>query len=121
MWESLSYLPGDDTKQLPMGEWFYELSWYLSQHYYRIHHNRVDYILYLRGCWKVPWQAYVIRNAASLAAMNEDPAVWSGDMFELHNFYLRDIEQELAKHIAISLFYEFDGNFVELRSLLYNM
>ena len=118
MWEDFSYLPKDDTQPLPIGEWFYELSWYLSQHYYRMQHDGVDYILYLRGRWQHLWQAYVIRNADSLAAINGGPAVWSVDIFKLHDIHCNAEDLELAKAIMISLFYEFNGQFPELRHLL---
>jgi hypothetical protein len=78
----------------------------------------VDYILYLRGRWKHLWQAYVIQNADSLAAINEDPAVWSVDIFKMHNIHCNAEQLELAKEIIISLFYEFDGQFPELRTVL---
>jgi hypothetical protein len=118
VWEDLSYLPKDDTELLPLGEWFYELTWYLSQRYYHIQHDGVDYMLYLRGRWKDLWQAYVIRNAASIAAMNEDPAVWSVDIFQMCNIHYNAEELELAKERVVDLFYEFDGQFPELKSTL---
>ena len=104
-----------------MGEWFFELSWYLSQRYYHIQHNGVDFILYLRGRWKDLWQAYVIQNADSLAAINEDPAVWSVDIFKLNHIHCNAEQLELTKEIIISLFYEFDGQFPELRSILHKV
>jgi len=118
MWEDLSFLPKDDTEPLPMGEWFYELTWYQSQRYYHIQHKGVDYILYLRGRWKDYWQAYVIRNADRLAAINKDPAVWSADVFKMHHIRCNAEELELAKDKIISLFYEFNGQFPELRTIL---
>jgi hypothetical protein len=118
MWEDLSYLPRDDTETLPVGEWFFELSWYLSQRYYHIQYDGVDYILYLRGRWKHRWQAYVIQNADSLAAINEDPAVWSVDIFKLHHIHCNAEQLELAKEVIISLFYEFEGEFPELKTIL---
>lgn len=118
MWEDLSYLPQDDTEPLPLGKWFYELTWYLSQRYYHIQHDGVDYILYLRGRWKYLWQAYVIRNADSLAAINEDPAVWSIDIFKMHSIHCNAEQLELAKEIIISMFYEFDGQFPNLKTIL---
>lgn len=118
MWEDLSYLPRDDTEPLPLGKWFYELTWYLSQRYYHIQLDGVDYVLYLRGRWKDLWQAYVIRNADSLAAINEDPAIWSVDIFKLHGIHCHAEQLELAKEIIISLFYEFDGEFPELKQSL---
>jgi hypothetical protein len=118
MWENFSYLPKDETTPLPTGEWFYELSWYLSQRYYYIQYDGVDYILYLRGRWKHLWQAYVIRNADSLGAINESPAVWSVDIFRLHHIHCNAEDLELAKAIMISLFYEFNGQFPELRTVL---
>ena len=121
MWEHLSYLPRDDTDPLPMGEWFYELTWYLSQHYYYIRFDDVDYILYLRGRWKHLWQAHVVRNADSLAAINKDPAVWSVNIFKMYHIHCHAEELELAKVILISLFYELNGQFPELRSTLHSV
>jgi hypothetical protein len=40
-----------------------------------------------------------------------------GDVFELHDVHYRNGELELAKDKIISLFYEFNGNFIELRLL----
>ena len=121
MWEDLSYLPKNDTEPLPPGEWFYELTWYLSQRYYYIQHNGVDYILYLRGRWRDFWQAYVIRNADSLAAINEDPAVWSVDIFKMHQIRYNAEELERAKDRIIRLFDEFEGEFPELKQSLKNL
>lgn len=104
-----------------MREWFYELTGYLSQHYYHLQHNGVDYILYLRGRWKHLWQAYVIRDAASLAAIHGEPAVWSVDIFKMHQIHCNAEQLELAKEIMISLFYEFDGQFPALKNLLENV
>ena len=117
MSDNLSYFPEDETEPLPVGEWFDELNWSPSQCYCHIRHHGVDYILYLRWRWTDPWQAYVIKNADSLGSMNIGQAVWSGDVFELHHVYYKDVELELAKDKMISLFYEFEGNFTELRQL----
>jgi hypothetical protein len=107
----------DEIEPLPVGKWFDELTWSPSQCYYRLHHNGADYILYLRWRWTDPWQAYVVRNAASLACMNNGQAVWSGDVFEIHRVQFKDVELEQAKQRFISMFYEFDGNFTQLRLL----
>jgi hypothetical protein len=72
----------------------------------------------LRWRWTDPWQAYVVKNAASLDAMNDGEAVWSGDVFELNQVYCDDRELELAKDKLVSLFYEFEANFKELRQIL---
>ena len=121
MSDKLPYLLEDETEPLSVGEWFDELTWSPSQCYYHLQHHGLDSILYLRWRWTDPWQAYVIKNAASLSDMNNGEAVWSGDVFELHNVYLKDVELELAKDKIISLFYEFDGSFTPLRLLLPNM
>jgi hypothetical protein len=111
----------NETELLPPGEWFDELVWCPSQCYCRVQHHGVDYILYLRWRWRDPWQAHVVRNADSLDSMNNGQAVWSGDVFEMHHEYFRDVDLELAKDKLIRLFYEFDGNFTPLRLLLPNM
>ena len=121
MSDKLPYSPEDETEPLPIGEWFDELIWTPSQCYCHIQHQGVDYILYLRWRWNDPWQAYVVKNAASLSSMNNGEAVWSGDVFQLQQVHLKDIQLELAKDKIISLFYEFDGNFTPLRLLLPNM
>jgi hypothetical protein len=121
MSDKLPYFLEDETEPLPPGEWFDELIWSPSQCYYRIQQNGTDYILYLRWRWANPWQAYVVRNAAGLSDMNNGHAVWSSDVFELHDVHLKDVELELAKAEIISLFYEFDGDFTELRLLLQPM
>ena len=82
MTEIYTYLPEDDLEPLPVGEWFDELIWSPSQCYCRIQHQGMDYILYLRWRWTDPWQAYIIKNADSLASMNNGHAVWSDDVFE---------------------------------------
>ena len=115
MSDKLPYLPEDETEPLPAGEWFNELIWSPSQCYYHLQHQGVDYILYLRWRWTDPWQAYVVRNAASLSDMNNGQAVWSGDVFELNHVQYKDVELALAKDKIISLFHEFDGNFTQLR------
>ena len=114
----LPYVLEDETEPLPVGEWFDDLTWSPSQCYYHLQHNGIDYILYLRWRWTNPWQAYVVKNAVNLDAMNEEKVVWSGDVFELHHAYYDDIELELAKNKLISLFYEFEGKFRELRQIL---
>ena len=121
MFDKFPYFPEDETEPLPIGEWFDELTWSPSQCYCHIQHQGVDYILYLRWRWTDPWQAYVIKRAASLSAMNNGEAVWSGDVFELHHVQYKDRELELAKDNIVSLFYEFDGNFTELRLLQQNI
>lgn len=111
----------DKPEPLPLGEWFDELVWCPSQCYYRVQHNGLNYILYLRWRWNDPWQAYVVKDAASLDSMNNGQAVWSGDVFEIHHVHFKDMELEQAKDRLIKLFYEFDGNFTQLRLLLPNM
>ena len=108
----------DEMELLPLGEWFDELIWSPSQCYYRVQHHGVDYILYLRWRWTDPWQAYVVKNTNSLSSMNNGHAVWSGDVFEMHDVQYEAAELELAKDKLISLFYEFDGDFTELRLIL---
>jgi hypothetical protein len=63
----------------------------------------------------------VIRNAAGMEAMNQDPAVWSGDVFEMFEIRYSARELEQAKEKIISLFYEYDGQFPELRILLQDL
>jgi hypothetical protein len=121
MSDKLPYFPEDETEPLPVGEWFDELSWSPSQCYCRIQHDGIDYMLYLRWRWTDPWQAYIVKNAASLAAMNRVEVVWSGDVFEQHQIHYDDVELEFAKDKMISLFYELDGNFSQLRLLQHTM
>src|SRR6185503_11899298 len=117
MSDKLPLSPEDETEPLPIGEWLDELIWTPSQCYFHIQHQGVDYILYLRWRWTNPWQAYVIKNAASLSSMNTGNSVWSGDVFELHRVHLKNVELNLAKEKILSLFHEFDGNFTQLRLL----
>jgi hypothetical protein len=118
MSDNLPYILEDETETLTQGEWFDDLDWSPSQCYYHLQHDGVDYILYLRWRWTNPWQAYVVRNTARIDAMNEDEVIWSGDVFEVHHVYYDDVELDLAKNKIISLFYEFDGHFPELREIL---
>jgi hypothetical protein len=111
----------DETKPLPIGEWFDDLIWSPSQCYYRVQHQGVDYILYLHWRWKDPWQAYVVKHAASLDSMNNGHAVWSGDVFEIYEVNIQSTELEEAKEKLIELFYQFEGNFIPLRLLLQYM
>jgi len=108
----------DETEPLPPGEWFDDLLWSPSQCYFHFQHHGVDYILYLYWRRTDPWQAYVVKGAASLSSMNNGQAVWSGDVFEIHQVHLRDVELERAKAELIHLFHKFDGNFIPLRLLL---
>src|SRR5215211_7566873 len=117
MSDKFRYFPEDDTEPLTIGEWFDELTWKPSQCYCRIQHYGVNYILYLRRRWTNPWQAYIIKNATSLAAMNRVDVVWSANVFEQHQIHYNNVELELAKNKIISLFYEFDGDFTQLRLL----
>ena len=110
-----------ETELRSDGEWVDELNWSPSQCYYHLTHRDVDYILYLRWRWKDPWQGYVIRNVSSVDDVNEDPAVWSGDVFEMNHTHYSAGELELAKEKIISLFYKFDGQFTELRTILEQM
>jgi hypothetical protein len=111
MLESLFHLPKNEAEPLPIKEWFYELIWCPNQCYYYIQHNEADYILYLRWRHENPWQAYIVKNAASLDGMNKDEAIWSENIFELYHFQFSDEEIELAKEKIISLFYEFNSDF----------
>jgi len=104
----------DEMEPLSLGEWFEELLWTPSQCYYRLQHKGIDYILYLRWRWTDPWQAYVVKNAASLDTMNRVDVVWSSDVFEQHRIHYKVGELELAKEKLVRLFYEFDGDFRQL-------
>lgn len=115
MSDKLTYFSDDETEPLPLGEWFDELTWSPSQCYCHLQHQGVDYILYLRWRWTNPWQAYVIKNANSLATMNNGQAVWSFDIFEIQNLEFRDVELKQAKESLIQLFHEYGGNFIQLR------
>lgn len=117
MSDKLSYFPEDETEPLPLGKWFDELNRSPSQCYCRIQHQGVDYILYLRWRWTDPWQAYVIKNANSLASMSNGQAVWSYDVFELQHIEYRHAELHLAKENVLQLFHEYEGNFIQLRLL----
>ena len=116
MVENLFYLPKNEAEPLPVGEWFYALIVCPSQCYYRMQHKGMDYMLYLRWRHEDPWQAYVIKNAASLVAMNKDGAIWSEDVFELQHVQYSDEEIELAKEKIVRLFYEFNGEFPQRSS-----
>jgi hypothetical protein len=113
--ENSPYLSEDDVEPLPIGAWFDELLWSPSQCYCRIQHQGVDYIIYLRWRWTDPWQAYVIKNADSLASMNNGQAVWSFDIFEIQQIEYRHVELRQAKESILRLFHEYDGNFIQLR------
>jgi hypothetical protein len=121
MLETLPFCLEDETSPLPPGEWFDDLIWTPSQCYYRLQHHGVDYILYLYWRGRDPWQAYVVKDAASLSSMNNGQAIWSADIFELHQAYFTDLELEQAKDQIIRLFYEFNGNFLPLRLILQYM
>src|SRR5215211_6773575 len=107
MSDNLRYFPEDETEPLPVGEWFDELTWNPSQCYCRIQRHRVDYILYLRWRWTNPWQAYIIKNAASSAAMNLVEVVWSADVFEQHQIHYSDVELQLAKSKPVILSFDY--------------
>jgi hypothetical protein len=113
MLDQLFHLPENDEKQLPIGEWFYELIWCPSQCYYHIQHNGSDYIFYLRWRWDNPWHGYVVKNAAALADIHNEKAIWSEDVFAFHHVQYSDEEIELAKEKIISLLREFNGEFPE--------
>jgi hypothetical protein len=113
MLESLFHLPKDETEPLPIGEWFYALTVAPSQCYYRIQHEGVDYMLYLRWRHEDPWHAYVIKNAASLEAMNKGNPAWSEDVFELYQVWYTKDELEMAKQKVVSLFLDFISKFTE--------
>jgi hypothetical protein len=118
MLETLPLCLEEETRPLPLGEWFDDLNWSPSQCYYRVQHQGVDYILYLHWRWRDPWHAYVVKDAASLDSMNNGHAVWSGDVFEIHEVDLKAVDVKLAKDKLIRLFYEFERNFTPLRLLL---
>ena len=85
----------------------------MPKRYYRINYEGIDYILYLRWLHEDPWQAVVVKNAASLDEMNTDKAIWSDDIFELHNIHYTDEEIELAKEKVTELFYKYKIDFPE--------
>ena len=120
MSDKLPYFPEDETEPLPVGEWFDELIWSPSQCYCRIQHHDVDYILYLRWRWTNPWQAYVVKDADSLSAMNNGQAIWSADVFEQNEVQYENVDLNRAKEKILSLFHEFEGNFTQLRLLQQN-
>jgi hypothetical protein len=107
MFSEMFHLPENEKEPLPVGEWFYELIWCPSQCYYHLQRSAVDYILYLRWRHENPWHAYIIKNKASLEAMNQENAVWSRDVFELYNLQYSDDELEMAMEKIVSLFHEF--------------
>ncbi|HSJ86738.1 MAG TPA: hypothetical protein VK909_05965 [Anaerolineales bacterium] len=109
------HLPETDDEPLRMGEWFYELVWSPSQCYYRLQHHGIDYIVYLRWSHKNPWQAYVIKNAVTLEEMHKENALWSEDIFQLHNVHYTYDEVESAKQKVIRLFYKFNTCFPKYR------
>ena len=121
MSDNLPHFTDDETEPLPLEEWFDDLTWSPSQCYYRLQHQGVNSILYLRWRWTNPWQAYVIQNADRLSSMNDGVAVWSGDVFEMHRVQFKDVELDEAKEKLIQLFFKFDGNFMKLHMLLPNM
>lgn len=118
MYDILSDCVESETELHSDQEWLDELTWSPSQCYFHLKHRGLDHILYLRWRWRDPWEGYVIRNVSSVDDMNEDPAVWSGDIFEMYQVHYSAGELELAKDKIISLFYEFDGQFTELRTIL---
>jgi len=99
------------AKSLPLGHWFDDLIWCPSQCYYHIQHDGKDYILYLRWRWEDPWQAQVVKNAASREAMHGENAAWSEDVFLLNHLVFRDAELDLAKAALIDLFNQNYGEF----------
>jgi len=101
----------DETKNLPLEQCFDELIWCPSQCYYHIQGNGKDYILYLRWRWEDPWQAEVVKNAASLGAMHGNEAVWYEDVFLLNHIAFREEELDLAKAKLIDLFHQNNGEF----------
>lgn len=113
MFKGLFHLPENHTEPLPLGEWFHELIWCPSQCYYRIQHNGIDHILYLRWRWDDPWHGYVIKNASSPDEMHHEKAIWSEDIFEIHRIEYTDKDLELAKEKIVSLFKELNGEFPE--------
>jgi len=113
MLDELFHLPEDEAELLPIGEWFYALILCPSQCYYRIQHNGVDYMLYLRWRHEDPWRAYVIKNAESLEAMNKGNPIWSEDIFELYHVQYSEDELEMAKEKVVSLFPDFISKLTE--------
>ena len=101
----------NETKNLPLEQWFDELIGCPSQCYHHIQRNGIDYILYLRWRWEDPWQAEVVKNAASLEAMHGNEAIWSEDVFLLNNVAFREEELDLAKAKLIDLFRQKNGKF----------
>ncbi len=106
-------MDAEEDKSLPLEQWFDELMGCPSQCYYHIQHNGIDYILYLRWRWEDPWQAHVVKNAASLEGMHGDKAVWSEDVFQFHSIAFRDEELDMAKAKLVDLFEQNDGEFPE--------
>lgn len=103
----------DGTKSLPLEQWFDDLLWCPSQCYYHIQRDEIDYILYLRWRWEDPWQAYVVKNAASLEAIHRDRGTWSEDVFLLNRVVFREEELDLAKPKLIDFFKWNNGEFPE--------
>jgi hypothetical protein len=103
----------DGAKSLPLEQWFDHLIWCPSQCYYHIQYKGKDYILYLRWRWEDPWQAHVIKNAASLEALHGDKPAWSEDVFLLNHVAFRDEELDQAKAKLIDLFLRNNGEFPE--------
>lgn len=89
---------------MPIGEWFDDMIWCPSQCYCRVQRGGKDYILYLRWRWDDPWQAHIVKNAASLADMHIENAEWSEDLFEKGGIYFKDDEVEQAKTKLLELF-----------------
>jgi hypothetical protein len=113
MLEHLFHMPKDETEPLPIGEWFYALSIAPSQCYCHVQHEGADYMLYLRWRHEDPWHAYIIKNAASLEAMNKGNPVWSEDVFELYRVWYTEDELERAKEKFVSLFPDFVSKLTE--------
>jgi hypothetical protein len=118
MSDNLLYTLEAEPELLSVGEWFDDLTWSPSQCYYYLQHEGVDFILFLYWRRNDPWQAYVVRNVASMNTMNQDPAVWSGNVFEMYEIRYSAQELERAKEEIVHLFYDNDGQFPELRTLL---
>jgi hypothetical protein len=101
----------DETKNLPLEQRFDELIGCPSQCYYHIQCDGMDAILYLRWRWEDPWQAEVVKNAASLGTMHGNEAVWSEDVFLRNQIAFREEELDLAKAKLIDLFDQSNGEF----------
>jgi hypothetical protein len=107
------FLEDSADSPLLLEYWHDTLIWCPSQCYYHLQRNGIDFILYLRWRWEDPWQAHVIRNAASLNDLHGGKASWSEDVFLENNLFYRDEELDQAKTGLIELFNRGNGEFPE--------